>query len=380
MKIGFNARFFSEPNTGLGQFSLHLIRSLILRFPDNIFLLYLPDNTPCPDFPGNNWKKNHLPGIRRKNFDRTFTKHPGFLKEKPDVLHIPHLKLPDEKQGIPLLLTIHDLIPAVFLQLKPFLSGKTPWKAISALGLRSRLLDPYRARQATMINTISRCSAKDIARLLHYPEEQIVIIPNGFNPELNPGSSPDSIQSIKKKYGITNRFIINFGGQSVRKNLTRQMKAFCAARKSLSGLQMLVTGEGHWQQKMIKKHIPGLLLPGKIPAEEMKHLISAADLSLYLSLYEGFGLPVLESIACGTPMLTSRDSAMSEILPEGCVFLDPLSTRSISRTLLQLLHRPDLLKEKVRAAQPGLKNYTWERAAEQYMVLYRKTAASASRG
>ena len=380
MKIGFNARFLAEPYTGLGQYSRNLYSALIASFPDNKFLLYLPEGCSVPDFPGTNWKAVPIPGIPNSRFDREFTGNSAFLQNRPDMLHLPHLPLPQKSPSTPMLLTIHDLIPAVFLQWGRLLTGKTPWKTISALGLKLRFLEPGKIRKADRISTISSCSARDISRLLHYPKERITTIPNGIDPSFAAAAEPQRISEIRGKYGLGERYLINFGGQTVRKNLNKQVRAFIEIRKKHPDLQLVVTGEGEWRNRTSKREIPGLILPGRIPEEDMAPLINGAAISLYLSLYEGFGLPVLESLICSTPVLTSEKSAMAEILPGSCALANPFSIKSITASLDKMLTNIEEYEKKVRAAQPGLRKITWERAARQYMTLFQETAATSTRG
>lgn len=370
MIIGLNARFLAEPHTGLGQFVLQLCRALFALAPEDRFHLYARPQDILPDFALPHVRIITVPVADRDRFDRTFTGTEAFHGSRPDILHVPQLPLPDPP--VPVLLTVHDLIPAVFMQPARLLCGKTPLRALNTLGIAARFRYPAMFRRATLVNTVSTTSARDLEGLFGV---RAAVIPNGLDPAFREPVAPAAIQEARARHGLSGDYCINFGGLAFRKNLLRQVKALARVRARHPELRFVITGTGFWHRKLAGKKIPGVLFTGTIGREELRALAAGAAFSLYPSLYEGFGLPVLESLALGIPVLTAQESAMAEILPGSTLLADPRSVPALAAGMETLLRDREAWQKKVRAARPGLEQYSWDNTARRYLELYRQAAA-----
>lgn len=373
MIIGINARFLAEPRTGLGQFTLQLCQALFTLAPEEHFHLYVRPQDSLPDLPGGNARVITIPITDRDRFDRSFTETDAFHATRPDLLHLPQLPLPANSLHVPTLLTVHDLIPAVFMRPALLLRGQTPLRALNTLGIAARFRYPAMFRRTTLVNTISATSARDLEILFGM---RAAVIPNGLDPDFLLPTDPAAVSTAMTTHNLNGQYCINFGGLAFRKNLGRQLRAFRILRKKHPLLQFAVVGEGFWKRKAATRTMPGVVFTGQITRNELKALAAGAAFSLYPSLYEGFGLPVLESLALGVPVLTSRDSAMAEILPGSTLLADPRSVPALAAGMESLLRDRVAWQKKVRAARPGLDRYSWENAARRYLELYRQAAAS----
>jgi glycosyltransferase involved in cell wall biosynthesis len=255
-----------------------------------------------------------------------------------DVLHCPTFRAP-LRSPVPLVITIHDLAvlrhPGTFNQ----------WSR-----RYSRLAVPRVARAARLIVAVSEFTKGEIVDLLRVPEEKIRVVPNGVSPVFSPdGARADG------------DYVLAVGTLEPRKNLDGAQEA---ARRL--GLQLLVVGERGWGDVRVDGWI------GRVSDERLAELLRGARCLVYPSLYEGFGLPVVEAMACGTPVVTSAGGATEEVAGAAAVLVDPGDPAAIAAGIEEALARADELRarglERARA-------FSWARAAAETAAVYREAAA-----
>ena len=381
MIIGINAQFINDPKTGLGSYVIQLIKTLAEIDKKNIYHLYLPDHAPSiKELPKNFiHKKIKLKKKDRYFFDKNFTKSDTYKKNIPDVLHIPHFKIPAEPGNTKIILTLHDIIPVVFLRPGYLFRGKTPLKMISSMGIGASIKEPFLIKKASKVITISNASKKDINKYLFYPEEKISVIYNGFDSAFTEIRDKAFLKKIKTEFKINKPFMINFGGLVVRKNIERQIKAYQSLPESVkNNLDFFIAGDGYWKNKLemsLKKN-ESIKFLGKIDRKKLRALVSLANFSIYASLYEGFGFPILESISCSTPVITSATSSMNEILTDTSIRVNPYSVRELKNAIIEIFSNKQKWIKKVKEGKKELKNFTWKKAAREYLREYTRQGKS----
>lgn len=232
------------------------------------------------------------------------------------------------------------------------------------------------AIKADHIITVSEYSKRDIARTYGVPEEKITVTYEGASEEFRPHDKEGAREKLARNYGIEEVFILYLGRLQGRKNLARVVEAYARVRAAGLPHKLVLAGKRDTLFEPVLARIRELnmednvLLPGYVPAQDVPFFYSAADVFIYPSFFEGFGLPVVEAMACGVPVITSRGSSLEEVAGDAALLVDPLSEDSITSALLQIL-RDDQLRVRLRRA--GLdrsKSFNFEKAAQQTMDVY----------
>jgi glycosyltransferase involved in cell wall biosynthesis len=295
-------------------------------------------------------------------------------KEGADIIHFPYnWSFPFGKK-VPSILTVHDVIPFTFREAMGFFRNQFLYRP--GISQACRLND--------RIATVSEFSKQDIVKKVGVPADKIRVIPNGLREPLKPEERIDA--DLDNRFGLKDGFILNVGGIHERKNVVRLVHAFSRLvnQKEYPG-KLVITGSvsgAPYQIKMKKicdaavKEVgmeKRVVFAGFIPDEELDSLLRRADFLIYPSLYEGFGIPILEAMQVGTPVITSNLAAMPEVAGGAAVLVDPYNIKEMVSEMANLLQNNKLREELSQKGAKRARFYSWERTAEQYLELYRET-------
>lgn len=234
------------------------------------------------------------------------------------------------------------------------------------------------AHRADHIITVSERSKRDLIELYGISEDKITVTYEGAGNEFVPLERNQAKETVKRRYGISDEYVLYLGRLQGRKNLMRLVQAYATIRKSGFPQKLVLAGKAdslfHPTISLIRelKLESDVLLPGYVEAQDLPSLYNAAEVFVYPSLYEGFGLPVVEAMACGTPVITSRGSSLEEIAGEGALLVDALDERSLSEALMQLLTNPELRTQLSRAGVKRSSDFSFKRAAQQTVGIYER--------
>lgn len=217
----------------------------------------------------------------------------------------------------------------------------------------------------------------DVTSLLSVPPGKVSVVPLGIDPRFRP-QPREMASEVARKYGVDGPFILSVGSQQARKNLPRLLDAFRVVRRTLTTHRLVIAGPTQWSYVGARLATAALELGdsvtfvGNVRDADLPALYTAADAFAFPSLYEGFGLPVLEAMACGTPVVTSNSSSLPEIAGGAAILVDPLDSRTIAEGLRQALnaHRAAQLR------QSGLeraRHFSWDRTAREMLAVYQRT-------
>ena len=262
-----------------------------------------------------------------------------------DVLHCPTHRAP-LRSAVPLVVTFHDL--AVLRHPESFNSWTRNY---------SRVVLPRVARTARRLIAVSEFTRRELLELLDVPEEKVRVIPNAVGDPFRPQGD-----------ATHGDYVLAVSTLEPRKNLPRLVEAFRRAR--LDGLRLLVAGGPGWGGVRVEGD--GVRWLGEVGDEELARLYRGARCVAYVSLYEGFGLPVLEAMACGAPVVAARNEAAEEVAGDAAVLVDPLDPEAIAAGLAEAVERRDELRARglERAAA-----FSWADAARATVEVYREAAA-----
>jgi glycosyltransferase involved in cell wall biosynthesis len=239
-----------------------------------------------------------------------------------------------------------------------------------------RVLLGRSAHGGRRVITDSEASADDIVRLLGVPRERVDVVPLAADETFRPIADAERLTAVRRRYGLDAPFVLYVGNVEPRKNLPRLIEAF--ARVEIPDVTLALVGGLAWGTNSTTRRIHELGLDrrvrllGYVPDEDLPSLFSAAELFAYPSLLEGFGLPVLEAMACGAPVLTSQTDALVEIADGAARLVDPYSVDAIAEGLAELLSQP---RERARLAVAGLaraRRYSWEATARLTLDAYHR--------
>lgn len=277
-----------------------------------------------------------------------------------DLFYSPDFVLPPQLRGRRVV-TVHDLAYLVY-----------PQCAVPTLGWYLHRAVPRSVARADLVLADSQSSRQDVIRLLGVPPARVRVVPLGVDPAYRPLADRSLLEEVRARYGLPERFLLCVGTIEPRKNLPRLMEAL-AGLPEAERLPLVVAGKPGWLYEESFTSVARFGLGkwvhflGFVPESDLPPLYNLATALAYPSLYEGFGLPPLEAMACGTPVLTSRASSLPEVVDEAAVLVEPQEAASIREGLRTIL-RDGALRERLRAA--GLERaraFTWDRAAEELL-------------
>lgn len=237
----------------------------------------------------------------------------------------------------------------------------------------------YLKRRADLVITISEFSKKEIVELLKIPAEKIKVVPCASALECKPLSREDR-ESFQKRWNLPERYILFVGNSNPRKNLQRLLKAFDLARESGLECDLVIAGEQGWKfdrEKTMEeiKCAEAVHWLGYVPDKDMPYLYEAAELFAFPSLYEGFGIPVLEAQSRGTPVLTSNSSSLPEVGGDGAVYVDPYREEDICRGILKVTRNGELARELAEKGKRNVLRFSWQTSAELLDTLLKEEFA-----
>jgi glycosyltransferase involved in cell wall biosynthesis len=370
LTIGIDIHSIGSRQGGNETYYREIVKGLA-DFPcDHTFFLYYTNSLVCQKIATNQRFKLErlLPSDRILRIP--FTLPWRARKDKLDVFHAQFIVPPFLKCKS--VATIPDIAFEHFPEFFP--ASQVAW---------SKLLIRGSARKADHIVTVSEYSKKDLVRTYGISPEKITVTYEAAGQEFVPLDREKAKEDLAVKYGIRDDFILYLGRLQARKNLARLVEAYALVRKSGYRQRLVLAGMRDSLFESVLSRIRELklegeiVLPGYIPSEDVPVFFNAAEVFVYPSLYEGFGLPVMEAMACGTPVVTSRGSSLEEIAGEGALLIDPLDEVSISEALKCILSDADLRQRLGRAGLTRSREFSFEKAAAQTVGVYERVAGGA---
>jgi glycosyltransferase involved in cell wall biosynthesis len=286
------------------------------------------------------------------------------------LLHSPHHTMPLVAPGCRQVVTFHDL--TFFL---------LPARYPASRRLYFQAVSRASARRADALIVPSETVKGDVMRILAVPQSRITTVYEAPAPVFRPIEDDAMLAQVRRKYRLPHRFILNVGSLEPGKNRACLIQAFNELRRRGLEHRLVIVGQRAWKYEddfeLVERLGLGeaVLFTGYVPAEELAALYNCAELFVFPSLYEGFGLPVLEAMACGVPVVTSNVSAMPEVAGDAALLIEPRDIEGLA----DAMERP-LRHSRVRASlrSRGLKRaaqFSWERAARETVAVYERTAA-----
>ncbi len=278
------------------------------------------------------------------------------------LLHLPAGVGP-VRRSLPTVLTVYDLNVLRF----PHLFRR--WFRHYA-----RAVLPRAARSADVIITLSEASKADIVQDLAIPGERVVVIPPGVNPSFTPVAAESArAQEVRRRYGLGSDFVLTVGSVEPRKNLRSLLEAVgrLRTRGGTSDVALVHAGPEGWLADGVSR-TAGARFLGYVSLPDLVALYGMARVCVYPSLYEGFGFPVVEAMACGCPVVTSNVSSLPEVAGDAAVLVDPYSVDAIAGGIATLWTDEGRRRELSARGLARARSFTWERTARETAALYER--------
>jgi len=375
MKIAIDVSLAVGESAGVGTYTRGLLEGLAAIDAENEYLLY-----SYVDFPAS----SRLIFPQKPNFALQMLS-PGeehwarmwFRADLPpkealygvDVLHSPFFNAPREHYGS-LVVTIYDI--SFLLQ---------PQFHTEANRLHCLQGTLNAALYADRVITISMQTKKDLMAYFSIPEERIRVIHPAHRKIYHPERDTEVIRDTLERLGIYYNFILCVGSLEPRKNLKTLLEAYatCVQQHAAEELLVIAGGKG-WLSDDLAEFVADLSMAGRVKLlgytqeADLRVLYSAAKLFVYPSLYEGFGLPPLEAMACGAPVITSNTSALPEVVGDAAILIDPHSSEDLSDAMHAVLTDGQMRSKMRRQSLERANLFSWERAAEDTLTVYREVS------
>lgn len=369
MRIGFDSTPLFGQRAGVGNYTGNLLAGLAQIHPDWDYLLY--SNKPLPaledGLQGTTAVSGYLP--RSRWLWMQFMLPRVIRQSRPDICHFPNNSAP-LRVNIPYIVTIHDA--SLFLHRQYH-----PRSRILAL----RILMPFIARRAAAVITVSEHARNELIEALSLPPERVHVIHEAASADFQPVTSTDRLSELRRKYTLPEQFILYVGTIEPRKNLIRIVRAMKHLRQKKIKASLVIVGQDGWMINSALKHEieahdlqSTIHFLGYVPQEDLPGLYSLATVFAFPSLHEGFGLPPLEAMACETAVLTSQNSAMSEVCADAAYLVNPHSEMDIADGLANLVTDSDLRKQYETRGATRAQHFSWQRVAQETAALYKMVA------
>lgn len=366
MRIGIDGRFVQGQNTGVTNYVVNLLRGIDKIDRNNDYNVFLSDHSYKNRIPVSSnfqvkinsvnpliWKNIWLPAKCRKL--------------KIELMHFPAYTASFIKAGKRNIVTIPDVIHKV----------NPNWFSRKELILLDLPIS-FAIKNSDVLIAISENTKKDIIKYYNVPEEKIFVTPLAVDESFKPIEQPSLYEYLKNKYSIDCEFILNVGVLFKRRNIPRLLEAFSILKKNKKiKHKLVIIGPGkkyfnlndYIDRYKLKQDVIYL---GYVEQADMPLMYNAASFFIYPSLYEGFGLPVLEAMSCAKAVITSNASSLPEVLGDGGISVDPYNIGELYDAMFRLIEDIQLRKRMEMRALELSKSFSWEQTAKQTIWIYEK--------
>ena len=356
MKIGIDAHYLGTHGGGNETHLRNLLRGLRQLAPPAEFLLFVDPTLDAADPDVQGFQTAPIP-VHSSYLRVPFALPWLALRHRLDLLHVQYTAPP--WCPCPYVVTLHDAVMRRFPESLPFADRH-----------RLRLLTPRTLRKAARVFTVTEAMRADIGAAYDLPPTVIEVTPNALAPNFQEFPSPEARADARQRYSLPQRYVLSLGQIQPRKNLVRLAEAFAQLDPVAYPHTLVVAGKKAWSYGDTLHALEPLERSGRlqftgyVDDAHLPALYEMADAFAFVSLYEGFGIPVIEALAMETPVLASTDAALTEVAGGGALHVNPLSVPDIAEGLRRLLDDAPLRNHLVQAGRPHALEYSPQRCAE----------------
>jgi glycosyltransferase involved in cell wall biosynthesis len=374
MRVAFNAQLIGDSNSGVEKYMLYLLAHLdaLLSQSEHRMDVFVRGNQRC------NWDHlnvERVGGPRRSRLYRIGWEQfvlPMKLSKAYDLAHAPGYIAPLLSR-IPVVLTVHDLIAL-----------QHPRLCSRANALYYRLTLPQSIMKAARIIVPSKWVKSALLRQFNQPEEKVTVIYEGVSDRFRARPDDRLKARLTRQYQLTDRFILYVGNVEPKKNLPLLLRVFDRLKSKYRSLKLVICGRISWKSRPFWKamksltHQKEVILTGYLSDEAVHALYCMAEAFVFPSLTEGFGVPPLEAMACGAPVITTDCGAVAEIAGAGAILIPPTDGHELEKALVRVLDSEALRMELKAKGLAQSAKYSWKQAAMKTLQVYKAALQQAS--
>lgn len=375
MNFCFDARAATPHFPGISRYIKNLVHGMIaeLQLDDTFDILHGFDQSAnwIQGLPRDaSWSVSRLPATP---FSLTQQwQIPGILRKiGANIYHSPYYLMP-YRPGVPTVLTVYDLIPLQF-----------PQHVSAHVRLLFRLSMTLALKASNQVIAISDSTRRDFIRYFPQSQEKIQVIHLAAEGKFHPPSK-EEIKRVRKRFSLPDNYVLYLGINKPHKNLVSLVKAWAKIIRDFPTNWGKLVIAGAWDDRYLESKLlasdlnlnQDILFLGPIPEKDLPGIYGGARLFVFPSLYEGFGLPVLEALSCGTPVACSRVSSLPEVAGEAAVYFDPNDPDNIAEVLIYSLENKDFIEELKSRGKEQAAKFSWQRTAHLTGQVYRQVSSS----
>lgn len=370
-RIAFDARYINDRYHGIGRYAFNLLKKMISQAPCYDFVLYRGEDRNTRFQWENILNKPNvsvIEGPRPIYWPHEQLLWPYYIKrDSIDLFHTPYFVVPLLTE-IPSIMTVHDMIFDIYPQYMP-----NAW-----MRPYYRFLMKYGLEKVSNIVTVSNNTAKELGNYYQYSIDKLVIVHEGVDKEFFPIDNQERLDAVRNKYGLESPFILSVGAHRPHKNFGRLVKAFSFLRKDYPHDLVIVGPLDERFADEVTREVAHFDLTERVvqlnwvPEYDLPALYVLAVAVVLPSLHEGFGLPALEAMACGTPIIAANNSSLPEVLEGAGILVDPYNLEDIADSMRLLIEND---KIRMGLSQAGLKrsaDFSWDKSAQRVLEIYRE--------
>jgi glycosyltransferase involved in cell wall biosynthesis len=372
-RIGIDARFYGPIGKGLGRYTKEIVDKVISLDKNNEYIIFLSREN-FSDFNSENKNvKKVLADVKWYTLAEQILMPYYILKENLNLMHFPHFNVPIYCP-VKFIVTIHDLILTKYPSQRASTLSPMIYKIKD---LAYRIIIKNAIKKSEKIIAISEFTKQDIVGYFKVDENKIAVTYEGVSNDLLNNSETSETQAILNKYKLGKPYLLYVGNAYPHKNLEGLIDVI--AKMNIANLYLVLVGKDDYFYERVKEyaHSSGpinynIIFPGFVPDEELSVLYKRAVAYIFPSLYEGFGLPPLEAMAHGCPVISSDRTSMPEILGDAAYYFDPEDEYDMENKILEIISDENLRRDLKIRGYEQFKKYCWEDCANKTMEIYNK--------
>jgi glycosyltransferase involved in cell wall biosynthesis len=377
IRIGIDGKVISSQAGGIGTSAFNLVRSCLRaaadRYPQMEFVIFTGRHTCSGVIQGANCTiDRHFQTVESSLLRLLLFIPRGLRAQHIDLFHgLDHLGVPLFAKVGRYVATVHDMIPLLWPQ------WVTRKHRLVVRAAYSRL-----PQQADMVITPSEATKADVVRHLRIDRQRVAVIPWGCDERFQPVGDPELFAGVQQRYRLPAQYFLFVGTLEPRKNLSTLLHAYAMLRAEGIGkdVKLVVAGRAGWLYADIYDAVKSLALDeeviftGFVEDEDLPALYRGARLFVFPSLYEGFGLPILEAMASGIPVITSTAASMPEVAGDAAILVDPHDPQAIAEAMARLLAEDRLRQTLIQKGLDRARRFSWDTVAHDTLALYASLA------
>ncbi len=368
MKIAIDVREADGEKTGKGFFAFGLVNHLLAQDRHNHYLLY----TDKAKVPFEQYENVEVKSILQQGFAWHYQVLKDLKVRRPDLYLAPTSFIVPAfaPKWLKVFVVVHDLVAFMF----PKHHAKKA-VLIERMTLRRAL------RKAGKVFVVSENTQNDLLRLFKYPKSLTVEVPCAPHDIYNREIDPKVSAKVRKKYSLPDKFILGVGTLEPRKNFPALIKAFVTVKRKFPDYKLVIVGKQGWKYRELQKAVKqfelteDVIFTGYMKDEDLHHTYNLAEVFVFPSLYEGFGIPPLEAMASGCPVVASNTSSLPEVVGEAGLLIEPTNSHKIADAIISLIENPQLRNMLLERGFHHARKYSWDESARIVLEEFSKMEA-----